>query len=419
MFNLPSNKRTISDIPVITDNLEVIHFDEIPYLYYGTNKYGTKIIGSLLEEDEDSHNLRYVHTLIDNTTFHRFINQVISYRELIERGTDVYIVDKNINENPIAIYSITPDLIPDDYLPVKDYYCPKYNFSVGNDFVLSLHGSIADSHLAFPIELSTIQENFEKALNKTLDIFSNLKISPTIKQRAYAPGSFQLRFNLAFDRYNEVFIRQEQLYNTISQILKDLIPNDSNKIDSEEDALTFSDNDELIKIISQTLEQGAIKMNNKLVASTKEKFKEIIHHYSEMSSNIGKGGYKEIELLAEKKTSKELIPLNLINTNTNQRLNRITEILDSSQHEIEKDESHRTYKVCIYSLNTESRKGKALIYNKEDDETMDKPSIKISGSESLEKTEFTESLHLNKWIDVEAIATLKDGKFSKLEIQGE
>jgi hypothetical protein len=418
MFKIDTNKRSLSNLPLIVDNYEVIHFDDIPYLYYGTNKYGTKIIGSLLFEDEETGNLRYVHSLVDNLTFQNFINQKLAYRSLIEKCNDLFIVDKNINEKPIALYSVTSDLIPVDFLPVSDYYCPKYNFSIGNDFVLSLHGSIADSHLAFPIELTNIQKNFEKVLNKTLAIFQNLKISPTIKQRAYAPGSFQLRFNLSFDKYNEVFIKQELLYNSISEILKHLIPNGTKDMISEEEALKFADNDDLLQTISETFEKGAIIMTDKLKSDTKTKFQEIVNHYKEMSSNIG-NGYKEIELLVEKKNSKDLFPMSLINLETSENLKRISEFVDSNKHDIQVDEEYKTYKVCIYSLNTETRVGKALIYNQLDKETMDKPAVKINGTESLEKTEFTESLHLNKWIDVRAKATLKDGSFSKLNIEGE
>ncbi len=418
MFNVPLEKRTLSDIPIITENFEVIHFDEIPYLYYGTNKYGTKIIGSLLEEDEETMNLRYVHTLVDNLTFHNFINQITNYRKLIENGTDVFIVDKNINEKPIALFQITPDLIPVDYLPVADYFCPKYNFSIGNDFVLSLHGSIAESHLAYPQELATIQKSFEKVLQKTLDIFNCLKISPTIKQRAYAPGSFQLRFNLSFETYNEWFIKQELLYNTVAQILKELIPHENIELLSDIDTLQFIDNSKLFALIGDTLEKGAIKMDDELITQTKNKFEEIINHYAEMSAGIGKG-YREIELLAEKEKSKDLVPLNLINTSIHEKLSRITEIVEINKHNIVKDEEFKNYRICIYSLNTESRIGKALIYNLDNKETMDKPSISISGNESLEKTLFTESLHLNKWIEVRGMATVKDGKFNKLKIEGE
>ncbi len=418
MFNLPTSRRTISDIPIITDNFEVIHFDEIPYLYYGTNKYGTKIIGSLLEEDQKTMNLRYVHTLVDNTTFHQFINQAKPYRDLIKNGTDVYIIDKNINEKPIALYFISPDLIPEDYLPVSDYYCPKYNFSIGNDFVLSLNGSIADSHFAYTKELSSIQKNFEKVLNKALDIFNCLNIKPTVKQRAYAPGSFQLRFNLSFESYNEWFISQELFYNNIGQILKELIPNETTSLESESDIIQFTENNKLISIIGNTLEKGAIILDNDLSLKIRLKFEDIINYYSEMSAGLG-NGYSEIELLAEKERSKHLIPISLINSFTRLNLSTITDTIELNKHEIEKDEENKCYKICIYSLNTETRVGKALIYNRDNNEIMDKPTINISGKDSLEKTLYTESLHLNKWIEVQAMATLKDGKFNKLKITGE
>jgi len=415
MFSIDINRKTNSNLPIITDNFEVIHFDEIPYLYYGTNKYGTKIIGSLIEEDENTYNLRYVHTLVDSESFHTFINGETPYRNIIEQGKDVFIIDKNINENPIAIYAITPDQIPADFLPVNDYYCPKYNFSIGNDFVLSLQGNIADGHLAYTNVLSTIQESFEKVLNKTLEIFEYLKTTPTIKQRAYSSGSFQLRFNLSFVE-KDLFFNQEVFYNTIAKILKSLIPIKSDNVDSIDDVLKFVDNESLIKSIGEILEQQGFKLNDELISNTQAKFEEIVNYYNEMSSDIGRG-YKEIELLAERKESKELLPLSLINKNTSIKFNRITEIIDSKKHIIKTDKDYKDYKICIYSLNTETRKGKALIYSRQNDETMDKPNIKIDGSDTLEKTIYTESLHLNKWIDIKAKATLKDGKFSKLSIE--
>lgn len=414
MFNIDVNRKTESNLPIITDNFEVIHFDEIPYLYFGTNEYGTKIIGSFIEDDEYTDNLRYVHILVSNESFYTFINREKPYRNIIEEGKDVFIIDKNINEKPIAIYNITPNEIPSNFLPVNDYYCPKYNFSIGNDFVVSLHGGIADTHLAFPDELSNIQKSFEKVIIKALSIFDNLKTSPTIKQRAYLAGSFQLRFNLSFGQ-KVLFINQEILYNVIANILKNLIPTKSNNLKSEDNIITFVENESLIKLIEQTFEKAEVKLDHELISNTKTKFEEIVNHYKEMSSDIGKG-YKEIELLGEKNNSRDLIPLSIIDKTISTKLKKITETLDSKKHVIETDKDYKKYKICIYSLNIETRKGKALIYSKKNNETMDKPSLKISGSDSLEKSIYTESLHLNKWIDIQAKATFKDGNFSQLSI---
>lgn len=418
MFNIDTNRRSLSNLPLIVDNYEVIHFDDIPYLYYGTNKYGTKIIGSLLIEDEKTDNLRYVHSLVDNTTFHRFICQEIPYRELIEKCSDVFIVDKNINEKPIAIYSVTPDLIPKEYLPVPDYLCPRFNFSIGNDFVLSLHGSIADAHLAFPFELSKIQEKFEKVLNKTLQIFERLNISPVVKQRAYAEGSFQLRFNVAFDEYKEMFILQENLYHTVAIILKELIPSEKLNTDANKKIEAFLNNKDILKKLKTLLEPSAVTIDEEFITNAREKFEQIVEHYSELSENLG-NGYNEIELLVERNNSKDLVPINIINRNTRIKLSEIVDKIELDKHDIETDDDYKEYKISIYSLNTESRSGKAQIYSKIDDDIMDKPSIKIQGKDSLEKSMFTESLHLNKWITVHAKATTKDDVFKKLVIENE
>ena len=80
---------------------------------------------------------------------------------------------------------------------------------------------------------------------------------------------------------------------------------------------------------------------------------------------------------------------------------------------------NRSYKIYIYHLNTDTRTGNALIRNVDNDEEMSKPKIKIDGEEGLEKTKYTESLYLNKWITVAAKAKKIGEKFSRLDIKFE
>jgi hypothetical protein len=47
---------------------------------------------------------------------------------------------------------------------------------------------------------------------------------------------------------------------------------------------------------------------------------------------------------------------------------------------------------------------------------MSNPKIKILGDQILEETKYTESLYLNKWIEVSAIATKVGNRFKKLQI---
>ena len=76
MFKINTNNRTTSDLARIADNYEVLHFDEYPILFIGSNKYHNKIIGSLVCEDEDSGEVfRYFYSIITDRTYFQFINQ--------------------------------------------------------------------------------------------------------------------------------------------------------------------------------------------------------------------------------------------------------------------------------------------------------------------------------------------------------
>ena len=61
---------------------QLLHFDEFPILYIGTNKYGNKIIGSHLEEDDESKTILTLHTLLTNKEFYQFMTGRISYLEI-------------------------------------------------------------------------------------------------------------------------------------------------------------------------------------------------------------------------------------------------------------------------------------------------------------------------------------------------
>lgn len=418
MFDISTDKKLNTKLPIIVENFKVIHFDEFPILYYGTNSYGTKIIGSLLEENDATNILRYIHILVSISDFYNFTNQQISYRELLENSNDVFILDKNINEEPILTYSLDIKDIPEDYLPINNYYCPKFNFSIGNDFVLSLHGNIADTNLAFPKELSRLQENFVKILNSALDVFDFLKISPIIRQKAYAPGSFQLKFNVSFEEFNDMFITHESIYQSLGTILKNLIPSSIDEIVDSEQLDDFIKNEDTINTIKNTIEPGGIEITNNLVNKFAEKFEDIVDLYCDLSSNIG-FGYNEIELLVESDYKKELVPLSIIDENVKLNFLKLNDIIELKNVSTEIDEFPKSYEICIYSLNTETRAGKALIKNKLDDKIMDRPSIKVLGIETLEKSIYSESLHLNKWIDIHAKATIKNDIFKKLMIEYE
>jgi len=119
MFSIDNSKVTKSDLPIIIANYEVFHFDEYPILFSGTNSYGNKIIGSIMYENDEEQTLRYIHLMVSDILFQKFITQKISYQKLILSCTNVFIIDKDINDKLITGYQIEAEDIPNEYLPIE------------------------------------------------------------------------------------------------------------------------------------------------------------------------------------------------------------------------------------------------------------------------------------------------------------
>jgi len=125
MFEINNNRNVASDLPIITNNFQVLHFDEFPILFIGENPYGNKILGSLVCEDEDDDNLfRYFQSIVKDEIYFQFIDKKISYLEVLENSSSIFVLDKDINNKIIAIFHISFSEIPKDYLPLPNSFCP-------------------------------------------------------------------------------------------------------------------------------------------------------------------------------------------------------------------------------------------------------------------------------------------------------
>ena len=125
MFNIDKNKKVDIDLPIIEDNFHVLHYDEEPILYTGTNKYGNRILGSSVEESDDSKLSRFFHVIVDSQTYFDFIKQKISYLTVLQNSRSFFVIDKAFDESHQDIYllDILKD-VPADYYPSQDSLCP-------------------------------------------------------------------------------------------------------------------------------------------------------------------------------------------------------------------------------------------------------------------------------------------------------
>ena len=67
-------------MPLITANWQVLHFDEVPILFTGTNALGNRIVGSSAAEDREHRFERFIHAVIDIKSYVAFIHQEITYK---------------------------------------------------------------------------------------------------------------------------------------------------------------------------------------------------------------------------------------------------------------------------------------------------------------------------------------------------
>ena len=124
MFDIDIQKRTTSDLPLIWAEYEVLHFDQIPILYTGVNRYGNRVIGSSVDEDYQHATERYFHILISNDEYAAFRRREVTYRDLITTVKAIFVIDKSFSGENAAIYLLDHSDIPADYLPSGDSYCP-------------------------------------------------------------------------------------------------------------------------------------------------------------------------------------------------------------------------------------------------------------------------------------------------------
>ena len=124
MFNIDAQYSIKSDLPIITDSYEVLHFDEFPILFEGKNLQGSRVVGSLICDDEAGL-FHYFHAIIEDKNYIDFKNQWVSYLNLLKNADSIFVLGKDINGMLKNTYQLPFNKIPKDYLPLPTAYCPK------------------------------------------------------------------------------------------------------------------------------------------------------------------------------------------------------------------------------------------------------------------------------------------------------
>jgi hypothetical protein len=319
----------------------------------------------------------------------------------------------------LSTYYLPFEEIPIDYLPLSSFFCPELNFKFSFEFGISLKGKLADLHEAVIKSAYSVTNSVASLIEEALDSLNDFKLKPQILQQASSDGSFKINLKVKFLEYNNFFISEDEISEYVNKYLSYCVEDLPNEIErlTNNNSLDSDKFASLSKSAENLYLKAAMTYNQESRERLKADVIDSLPKVEKLAEEVG-NGFKEIEILGKIQENKSEIPIAFLDENQTKKISQATEFMLSNSSDSTQDEEDKVYSICIYHLNTDTRVGNAYIYSDEDKSTMDKPKIEILGDEELSGTNYTESLHLNKWIDVTGRAQKYKDKFKRISIKG-
>ena len=421
-FNLHNKKVIKNDLIEIVFNYNILHFDEFPILYIGTNKYGNKIIGSHLDEDDESKTILSIHTILTSKEYHQFMNGKISYLNILQNSNSICIVEKDYNFNIVKAYDIDFNSIPVEYLPLEQSFCPVTVKAHSLVYSLSLKGKLADLNKAIADEVSKIQNCFTEFLEERINSLKGFNLQPMAMLQPYADGSFKINFELNLKqkkgKSGNLFLELAPIDKYMADFIKYISDNFSDDIDIFKNNVTeYSEKfKQLESSLNEIYDKAFINKPDNIENFLKDDIIKSVIKFEKITEQVGEH-FENVSISNLFNTGET--SLAFIGKEYSENFQKNVEEIEIAKLGLTVDENYRDYKIYIYHLNTDTRSGNAFIKNLDNDEIMSKPKIKINGDTALEQTKYAESLYLNKWINVKAKAKKVGEKFKQLDIEFE
>lgn len=420
MFRLSAGSRVSIDLGLstIADQFEVLLFDERPILYTGVNKFGTRILGSAVDEDEASGALRFFHVLTPPAAYGAFLRRSASYLDLIKQSDFLFILDRTPS-GAESVFRVAPSQVPAAFLPRPKSYCPPIRPKVSSfQYVSTLNGLLSDKHRAEPEPLAALISHVPHVLHDPfVDLFGEKESRNAVTEQVqpFREGSFAVHFDVMLRQMN-LFTRAGTEEGYIRQYLDYCL----NSFQAEAEALavgSITDAPHLRRLVEAKQEvlgtdkaTSGIPPDESLVKSIERSAKRIGELAEVINGNISR------------------ITLSNVLPSLSQSVVGIIDSYSASVHEkaldqyqrvtqsLVDDAHQRKYTIEVYRFNNHSGKGAAALFT--DAGIIPSVPIKYEGDDATAMSALTRSLHEHIRVSVKGIATKRgqDGLVTRLTV---
>ncbi len=420
---LPDKSKSLvkKDAALIDRDYEDLLFLDFPILFTGINGLNDRIVGSFVESQNGVES--YLHSVVDDKTYSKFISREITYPQLLEKAYHLFLLHWTGEETP-SVFLLNYNDIPESYKPDESALCPDIEVPPSFDYEAKFDGGLADNHQAVPETISKFQNKFAGLLRTpfNLDPLSNLiprvLLQAPDSSEAYAQGSLKIQYHIELEEKSPTLFHAPDDYsrfvnNYIAYCLHNL-SDDAPKL-FEEQSYGLENFSNLVKEYEELVgpskdpEQRRTELKNNLI--------QVARKLGDITSII-QDEFKQLVVSSVRESN--ALPLGVLDEEFGQEIEEaLLEVEDKTGKKTIKEDDLNSYEIHIYDLNTDTRNGKGLMKHPTDSKKLMKPSITISGKEPLPQTKYTESLHLDTFIEVRGRATRTDDVIKHIDIEFE
>jgi len=414
MFNVERHKTIIRDIHKIVSNRYVFFTDgDNDILYSGTNIYGNRILAAIIYDDEENDHLRYLHILIDDSQFFKFINRELSLISILQINESFFIVDLNYDGSEKFVNLISFDELPEEFRPLENSFCPEFTIDPTFEYCVSLKGKSSDLHKAKPDDLNEVNTKFTNFIEASLEFIDKFDYERSLYIEAPIAGSFQLNFIINLETRD-----QFRLYNVPKRQLNGFINHLYNyilyQLPTEEDDVLISEEGLSERFNSIKSELESIYESAQLSYDAEDQqnlVKSINRSIMNLKDIDYEGSFDHIEFANISETG-EKIPIGLLNRDYIPSVRNKLYMLIEEEEVITVDNNPINYQIRVYQFNTQTGNGSA--YVKYDEDKLDKVSIHVHGRTNYENTDFTHSMDNGTIVTILGIGKKISGKLKEI-----